>query len=97
MSDLKGHFILIKLSASKSWRFKYRVDGKEKLLVIGDDPAHRLAQTRKACDAAKVLLVQGIDPDEAKQEGKRVRGAAKRETFHKLGHAFLVKQREEVE
>ncbi|MFT6104610.1 MAG: hypothetical protein ACJA1E_001032, partial [Paracoccaceae bacterium] len=36
ISDFEGLFILIKTSGSKSWRFKYRVDGKEKLLVIGD-------------------------------------------------------------
>jgi DNA replication protein DnaC len=65
VSDFEGLFILIKVSGSKSWRFKYRVDGKEKLLVIGDYPAHSLAQARKARDAAKALLAQGIDPNEA--------------------------------
>jgi integrase len=95
VSDFEGLFILIKVSGSKSWRFKYRVDGKEKLLVIGDYPAHSLAQARKARDAAKALLAKGIDPNEAKQEEKRVREAAEGETFNKLGHAFLTKQRKE--
>jgi integrase len=63
------------------------------LLVIGDYPAHSLAQARKARDAAKALLAQGIDPNEAKQEEKRIRDAAKGETFKKLGEAFLTKQR----
>lgn len=95
VSDFEGLFILIKTSGSKSWRFKYRVDGKEKLLVIGDYPAHSLAQARKVRDSAKALLAQGIDPNEAKQEEKRIREAAKGETFTKLGHAFLAKQRKE--
>ena len=95
VSDFEGLFILVKVSGSKSWRFKYRVDGKEKLLVIGDYPAHSLAHARKARDAAKALLAQGIDPNEAKQEEKRAREAAKGETFKKLGHAFLAKQRKE--
>ena len=56
VSDFEGLFILIKTSGSKSWRFKYRLDGKEKLLVIGDYPAHSLAQARKARDSAKALL-----------------------------------------
>lgn len=34
VSDFEGLFVLVKVSGSKSWRFKYRIDGKEKLLVI---------------------------------------------------------------
>jgi len=36
VSDFEGVFILVKVSGAKSWRFKYRIDGKERLLVIGD-------------------------------------------------------------
>ncbi len=93
VSDFEGLFVLVKASGSKSWRFKYRIDGKEKLLVIGDYPAISLAQARKARDAAKAQLARGIDPNEAKQEEKRIRLAAKGETFEKLGQAFLEKQR----
>ncbi|NRB16646.1 MAG: DUF4102 domain-containing protein [Rhodobacteraceae bacterium] len=39
VSDFEGLFILVKVSGAKSWRFKYRIDGKERLLVIGDYPA----------------------------------------------------------
>ncbi|MBB3994745.1 integrase [Sulfitobacter undariae] len=95
VADFEGLFILVKTSGSKSWRFKYRLGGKEKLFVIGDYPAHSLAQARKARDAAKALLAQGIDPNEAKQEDKRILEAAKGETFIKLGQAFLAKQHKE--
>jgi len=95
--DFEGLFILVKASGSKSWRFKYRLGGKEMLFVIGDYPAHSLAQARKARDSAKALLAQGIDPNEAKQEDKRIMEAAKGETFIKLGQAFLAKQRKEGE
>jgi len=93
VSDFEGLFVLVKVSGSKSWRFKYRIDGKEKLLVIGDYPAVTLAQARKARDAAKALLADGNDPNEAKQEDKRIRMEAKGQTFEKLGAAFLAKQR----
>ncbi|WP_301067748.1 Arm DNA-binding domain-containing protein [Pseudooceanicola sp.] len=36
VSDLEGLFILVKVSGAKSWRFKYRIYGKARLLVIGD-------------------------------------------------------------
>lgn len=95
VSDFEGLFVLVKPSGSKSWRFKYRVDGKEKLLVIGDYPAISLVQARQAKETAKALLADGVDPNEAKQEEKRARLAAKGETFEKLGAAFLAKQRKE--
>ena len=31
VSDFEGLFILVKVSGAKSWRFKYRLDGKERL------------------------------------------------------------------
>ncbi|CUH65742.1 Prophage CP4-57 integrase [Thalassovita gelatinovora] len=95
VSDFEGLFLLIKVSGAKSWRFKYRIDGKEKLLVIGDYPAISLALARKTRDSAKAQLAEGIDPNEFKQEEKRVRLEAKGQTFAKIGVAFLDKQRKE--
>jgi len=93
VSDFEGLFVLVKVSGCKSWRFKYRIDGKEKLLVIGDYPAVSLSQARQARDAAKAQLDEGIDPNEAKQEDKRISLEAKGQTFEKIGAAFLSKQR----
>lgn len=42
LSDEKGLFLLVKSSGSKYWRFKYRIDGIEKLLAVGAcTPTHR--------------------------------------------------------
>lgn len=95
VSDFEGLFILIKVSGAKSWRFKYRIDGKERLLVIGDYPAVSLAKARQSRDIAKAQLADGVDPSEAKQEDKRIRLEAKGQTFEKIGNAFLAKQRVE--
>ena len=95
VSDFEGLFILIKVSGAKSWRFKYRIDGKEKLLVIGDYPAVTLAKARLARDAAKALLADSVDPNEAKQEDRRIRLEANGQTFEKISDAFLAKQRKE--
>jgi hypothetical protein len=70
VSDFEGLFILVKVSEAKSWRFKYRIDGKELLLVIGDYPAVTLAKARQVRDIAKAPLVDEQDPNEAKQEEK---------------------------
>jgi hypothetical protein len=93
VSDFEGLFILVKVSGARSWRFKYRIDGKERLLVIGDYPAVSLAKARQARDIAKAQLADGVDPSEAKQEEKRLRLKAKGQTYEKIGVAFLAKQR----
>lgn len=63
--------------------------------MVATETPSALAQACKARNAAKALLAQGIDPNESKQEEKRIKEVAKGETFAKLGHAFLVKQRQE--
>ena len=91
VSDFDGLFLLIKVSGSKSWRLKYRLSGKEKLLVIGDYPGISLAQARSARDAARALVANKTDPSEAKRENARMEGDAKAQTFAKLAAAFLEK------
>ena len=36
MSDEKGRYLLVNPTGSKLWRWKYRVDGKEKLMALGN-------------------------------------------------------------
>ncbi|MGO4916549.1 N-6 DNA methylase [Pseudogemmobacter sp. W21_MBD1_M6] len=48
VSDFEGLFVLVKPNGSKLWQFKYRMDGKERLLSIGVYPDVGLAQARKA-------------------------------------------------
>ncbi len=95
VSDFDGLFVLVKVSGSKSWRFKYRIDGKEKLIVFGDYPAVSLSKARELRDAARTNLADGLDPSELKQEEKLRRAEASGQTFEKLGAAFLTKQRKE--
>ncbi|WP_050605479.1 integrase arm-type DNA-binding domain-containing protein [Ruegeria sp. 6PALISEP08] len=95
VSDFDGLFVLVKVSGSKSWRFKYRVDGKEKLIVFGDYPAVSLSKARELRDAARTNLANGLDPSELKQEEKLRRAEASGQTFEKIGAAFLAKQHKE--
>lgn len=95
VSDFDGLFVLVKASGSKSWRLKYRMDGSEKLLVIGDYPAVSLLDARRIRDAARVDIANGVDPNEAKQEAKRLRSDSKANTFEKQADAFFAKSEKE--
>ena len=91
VADTGGLFLLMNASGSKSWRMKYRLNGKEGLLVIGDYPAISLAQAQATRDAAKVELAVGSDPNTAKQELKRIKQEVEAETFEKQAKAYQSK------
>ena len=95
IADTGGLFLLMKASGSKSWRMKYRLNGKEGLLVIGDYPAIALAQARATRDAAKAELAVGKDPNAAKQELKRIKQEMEAETFEKQAKAYKTKTAKE--
>ena len=70
VSDAHGLHILIRPSGTKTWRQKYRFNGREKLLTHGKYPFTTLADARKLRDEALALLEKGIDPSKAKRQAK---------------------------
>ncbi|CAK7192555.1 Prophage integrase IntA [Commensalibacter sp. Nvir] len=69
--DSGGLYLLIRTNNSKLWRFKYRFNGKEKLLSFGSYPLLSLAEARNARDEAKKELAKGKDPALTKAERKK--------------------------
>lgn len=60
--DGGGLYLVVTPNGGKWWRFKYRFQGKEKLLSLGTHPETSLKEARiKHADARK-LLSAGIDP-----------------------------------
>ena len=62
LSDGGGLYLLIGASGSKIWKWKYRHDGKEKLLTIGPYPIISLREARETRDKAKGDLLRRIEP-----------------------------------
>ena len=60
--DRDGLFLLVNPNGLKLWRWRYRFDGKEKLMAIGEYPIVRLAQARERRFAEYKKLDAGIDP-----------------------------------
>lgn len=81
--DEAGLYMQVTPSGGKLWRFKYRFDGKEKLLAIGSYPEVTLASARERRDNARKLLASEppIDPSEKKQNDKAEKLANKSNTF----------------
>lgn len=94
-ADFDGLYILTKPTGSRLWRFKYRIGGKEKVFAIGSYPEVSLTVARKVRDEARADLAAGVDPNELKQESKRLQRAATEHSFSRLADAFLEKSRKE--
>jgi integrase len=68
-------YLYVTPTGLKSWRLKYRIDGKERVLTIGKYSANpktgvSISAARKARDEAKQLLSEGKDPSREKQRKK---------------------------
>ena len=81
MGDGKGLYLLVTESGSKLWRWKYRADGKEKVMALGSYPDVSLAQARDAMGAARKLLAAGSDPMAERKADKLAKQTAAENSF----------------
>jgi integrase len=79
--DGKGLYLEVMPSGSKYWRFKYRLNGKEKRLAIGVYPEVTLKQARTATDKARELMADGLDPSFEKKAKKNTAKENAQNTF----------------
>lgn len=87
--DERGLFLLVVPSADqyrgRLWRFRYRVNGVEKLLALGSYPDVSLKRAREKRDEARRLLADGVDPNVQRKTER----AASTETFEAIGREWL--------
>ena len=89
LADSGGLFLHIATSGHKSWRFKYRFAGKEKLLTIGPYPAVSLADARDRRDEAKRELRSHRDPSIEKKKRAAIAHLAADNNFEKVARAWF--------
>lgn len=85
--DGGGLFLLVTPTGGKLWRFKYRHEGKQKLLAFGVYPAISLADARSKRDEARKLLAKGVDPGAVRKAQKRAETAST-ETFEVIAREW---------
>ncbi|MGA2674517.1 MAG: Arm DNA-binding domain-containing protein, partial [Terracidiphilus sp.] len=71
--DERGLFLLVTPAGGKWWRFRFRFEGKEKLLSLGVYPDVGLKDARNRRDEARKLLAEGTDPGEDRKTQKTAR------------------------
>ncbi|HXS12983.1 MAG TPA: Arm DNA-binding domain-containing protein, partial [Acidobacteriaceae bacterium] len=95
--DRAGLFLLINPNGSKLWRWRYRFDGKEKLMALGEYPLLSLNDARELHFLARKTLAGGADPmaqrkaeAEAKQRQLTARRREAETSFEKIAAAWWV-------
>ncbi len=68
LADGRGLYLQISQSGSKSWIYRYEVNGKDKSHGLGGYPTISLADARDAADKCRKLRQNGIDPIEQKRK-----------------------------
>jgi len=71
LPDGGGLFLYVTVKGARLWRWKYRYEGKEKLMSFGAYPDVSLAQARDLHRQARELLAGGVDPMAARKVGKQ--------------------------
>jgi integrase len=76
MPDEKGMYLFVHPNGGKYFRLDYRFNGKRKTLALGVYPDISLKQARDKRDEAKKQITDGIDPGEARKQGKAEKAAS---------------------
>lgn len=96
-SDGGGLYLLVKKNGAKYWRLNYRhpVSKKQNTLALGTYEQLSLQQARIKREEAKMVLANGIDPAEQRNNKKREQAETLENTFSKFAAEWLELRRHE--
>jgi integrase len=97
MFDVDGLFIIITPTGGKWWRFRYKFDGKEKLLSLGVYPDVGLKDARAKRDEARKLLAKDVDPGEHRKATKAAKVERSANSFEVICREWLEARKQTVE
>lgn len=92
LADGGGLYLLLNANGAKWWRFKYRFEGREKLLSLGTYPETSLAGARAKRDAARKQLQAGINPSAHRRAEKTAGVERAANSFAVIAEEWLAKQ-----
>lgn len=93
VSDSGGLFLHVSPKNHKSWRFKYRIEGKEQLLTLGTYPEVSLAEAREKRNDARKLLREGRDPRVSAKRAKLIGDSGTFQTFEQAAREWHTVQK----
>lgn len=94
--DEKGLYVLVNPNGGKWWRFKFRFEGKEKLLSFGTYPDTGLKEARIKRDDARKMIADGIDIADHRKAHKASRAESLANSFETVAREWLEGRKETV-
>lgn len=93
IADSGGLLLFVAKSGRKTWRYKYRKDGKEHRIVLGAYPEMKLSEARTKRDLAKIALKDGRDPKLEMKKRRLVNEDRAQATFEKYARLWWKAQK----
>lgn len=94
--DEKGLYIEVTAAGSKRWRFKYKFEGKEKLLSLGIYPDVSLRKARLKRDENRELLADGINPSTHRKQLEQRKAELNKNTFEAVAREWHTRQKQQL-
>ncbi|MFH5927180.1 tyrosine-type recombinase/integrase [Roseomonas xinghualingensis] len=88
LADGAGLYLQVTPAGGRHWRYRYEIQGREKLLALGSYPAVSLADARKAREAAREDLEAGHDPSVQKKIRRATAAQEAASTFEVVARAW---------
>lgn len=85
--DARGLYLFISLEGTKSWRLKYRFEGKEDLIILGRYPEVSISEARSLREEFRRHMAEGRDPKLLKNRRKLL-GARPDLSFEAVGREW---------
>lgn len=86
--DGNSLFVLVAPTGLRSWRWRYYIRGREKVLLLGSYPEVSLEHARVARDQARDKVDAGIDPADEKRDAKLALLSAHESSFEAVARAW---------
>ena len=84
LADGGGLFLWVRAGGSKSWRFRFRLDGKQSHISLGTIQKVTLAQARQLAGEARQLVAQGRHPGLERKAARAQATISRANTFRAL-------------
>ncbi len=91
--DSRGLYLQVQKAGQRSWIHRYTLRGRRRDMGLGGYPAVTLAEARRRRDANRALLVQQIDPLDAKRAAEPARHGGP--TFREAAEAHIAAKKAE--
>ena len=95
VADGHGLSVEVPPTGALRWRYRYRHEGKAKMMGLGTYPAVGTAEARRRLHDARELVAQGIDPSARRKEAKQATAEAietAADTFGPIAREWMTTQ-----